>query len=94
MTEDGRPRNRNRFARMTRVTAPGTPRWVGYLTGVAVLVIGLSAVFAYPDVVVGLVSVFLIGSGISIWLEVWRGVPYRSRDRIDYPPPEDEGQPS
>ena len=92
LTEDGRPTNRNRFARMTRVTAPGTPRWVGYVTGLAILVVGLLTLFAYPDAVVGLViGLILIGSAVYIWLEVRRGIPFRSRDRIDYPSP---GQPS
>ena len=84
MTEDGHPTNRNRFARMTRVLAPGTPRWVGYLTCLVIFGVASVLLVASDDVITGrYVPILLFGSAIYGLLEVWRGKPFWSRDRID-----------
>ncbi|MFO7531281.1 MAG: hypothetical protein R6W93_02380 [Candidatus Limnocylindrales bacterium] len=68
---------------------------MGYLTYLAILGVGLVALVASDGVITGLyVLLIFIGAAIYGLVEVWRGEPFWSRDRIDYPPPEDEGRPS
>ena len=98
MTEDGRPTRlvrESRFAWMWWVLAPGTPRWVGYLTCLVIVGVASVLLVASDDVITGLyVPLILIGAAIYGLVEVWRGKPIWSRDRIDYPPPDNESQPS